>query len=431
MLYYLSGKRLPGADEAIDDKLKRANAIQQMNMCEAFTNATEEVCFVSPKTAGREPSWDTVSEFYGLCSEFDLKGISSPPWDFFKTRSIPNTDSQTVTAWLIYSYLTGGFEDGDIIFSRNLHPTRYFLKFLDRIDGGPDITIWYAQHQVGQDMDEYVDGGGFYTQLDKLVVVSERQKQRVVETHSIDPESVFVAHDGVDLDRYDDLTTADARDRLGFDQNEDIVMYTGHLYPGKDVETLVEAAANFDAQCYIVGGYEEDISRIRETVTVPENVTFTGFLSPNEIVQYQAAADILVATVAEDPDQDYFSPLKLFEYMAAEKPVVVSHKPSYEEVLTDREDALLVAPGSVSELTSSVKTLLADRELRTELAEQARTTVEQYGWNERAEQIVAEAATDKQITEQQEDPTEQQDTPIVRSLTPPIQQLVSVLLGRR
>jgi glycosyltransferase involved in cell wall biosynthesis len=259
--------------------------------------------------------------------------------------------------------------------------------------------VWFEQHQIDRGLDDKLIGDRFYDQLDGLVCISDTQKREVVEKHSIDPSRIAVAHDGVDCRAYEGLSTASARERLGIDLDERIVMYTGHLYPAKDIETLVRAAADFDGACYIVGGFEKDISRIKTDLEIPENVTFTGFVAPSEIPLYQTAADVLVATVAENPDQDYFSPLKIFEYMAAGKPMVVTRKPAYEEVLTDGRNALFVEAGSVSGLAERVGQLLGDPALRAALGENAREEVQQRDWNVRAERLLDEIRGEARETE--------------------------------
>lgn len=389
MLYYPSRMRLPGKDVGLTDRLKMANTIQQLKMCQAFSDAGEDVCYVSPIIGNEAPSWEMLAEYFGLSVGFNLKTIPAPNRNYsFPNYPIPDVNDQTVFYWLLYNYLSGGFEDGDIVFSRTLRPLRYFLLFRDWIGLGSDISVWFEQHQINRGINQMILGDRFYEQLDGLVCISERQKQAIVETQPVDREKIFVAHDGVDVEAYEGLSTGGARERLGIDSEERIVMYTGHLYPSKGVETLVQAAAHFGAHCYIVGGYEEDISRIKSEITVPDNVTFTGFVSPSEIPVYQTSADVLVATVAADPDEDYFSPLKLFEYMAAGKPIVVSRKPEFEEVLTDGKTAMFVEPGSVGRLAEAVDGLLSNPGRRTELGQQAREDAEQYDWGVRARRIL-------------------------------------------
>lgn len=376
MLYYLSSTRLPS---------KKAHVIQQLNMCQAFSAVGENCLFVSPRNGHEDSSWETISEHYGLSSEFELLTVPSPSknYRFPNVPYAPSFDDQLVTAWLLYQYSTGAIGPGDVLYSRNLHPTRYLLRVLDRLGIGDELTVWFEQHQVDRETT-----AAFYERLDGVVCISERMKRRLVRDRPVDPDDVLAVHDGVDLTAYARLSTETARRQLGIDANERVVMYTGHLYPSKDVERLVRAAAGLDATCYVVGGYPEDVSRIRDEVPIPDNVTFTGFVPPSEVPVYQAAADVLVATVAADPELEYVSPLKLFEYMAAGKPIVVSRKPDYEEVLTHGENALFVEPESTPELETAVETLLSDPGLRDALGRRARVDVERYGWTARARRIL-------------------------------------------
>jgi glycosyltransferase involved in cell wall biosynthesis len=116
-------------------------------------------------------------------------------------------------------------------------------------------------------------------------------------------------------------------------------MYTGHLYRGKGVETLVEAAKRLNINVYCVGGYDKDINRVKQKVGHPDNVTFTGFVDPAEIPVYQTAADILIAPYTED-SRPWVSPLKLFEYMGAGRPIVASNREVLQEILTDGKNAV-------------------------------------------------------------------------------------------
>lgn len=391
MLYYPSRRRLPGTESEMGKVHRMANTIQQLKMCQAFASIGEDVCYVSPGDGSDDPSWETISEYYGLSSRFALKTVPAPSTNYdLPSFPIPDVNDQILTYWLVYAYLSGEFDAGDSIFSRTLRPIRYFLQFREWFGSDDGISVWFEQHQIDRGTSEMVLGDRFYEQLDGLVCISERQKRKIVETQSVDPDKIFVAHDGVDLAAYEDLSMERARERIGLDFDRPVVMYTGHLYPSKGVETLVQAAADFDAHCYIVGGYEEDISRIRSETAVPDNVTFTGFVPPAQIPLYQTAADVLVATVAKDAETDYFSPLKLFEYMAAGKPIVVSRKPEFEEVLTDGENAVFVEPGAVIELAKTVDGLLSEPSVRTELGRQAKDEAKQYDWGVRAQRILTE-----------------------------------------
>jgi glycosyltransferase involved in cell wall biosynthesis len=229
--------------------------------------------------------------------------------------------------------------------------------------------------------------GRFFSRINAVICITEKLAKYTAETYGVEYDRLFVAPDGVNMSPYKDFTQSHARDLLGLPSEQDIVLYTGHCYPGKGVETLIRAAEHINALVYIAGGYETDIERIRTVTELPDNVRLTGFIEPSQIPQYQVAADILVAPY-DDRSRDYLSPLKLFEYMAAGKPIVASDKPVLREVLTDGENALLFKTGDPDDLARQIQALLTDDSLRSSLAETSGSQITEYTWKSRAADIL-------------------------------------------
>ena len=120
------------------------------------------------------------------------------------------------------------------------------------------------------------------------------------------------------------------------------------------------------------------------------NVTLTGFVENSRLPLYQAAADILVmpygASVAASSGQDIaevINPMKMFEYMAARRPIISADLPVIREVL-DENRAVFCPPGDVREWRRAIVDLAKDAERQRQLAQNARLEVEKYTWIQRA-----------------------------------------------
>jgi glycosyltransferase involved in cell wall biosynthesis len=88
----------------------------------------------------------------------------------------------------------------------------------------------------------------------------------------------------------------------------------------------------------------------------------------------------------------YFSPLKLFEYMAAGLAVVAGDLPGVRDAVGE-DGAVLVPPGNAAALSEAVGALAADRELRLALGAAARArALAEHTWARRARQVLAAAA---------------------------------------
>ncbi len=170
--------------------------------------------------------------------------------------------------------------------------------------------------------------------------------------------------------------------------------YAGHLYAWKGVDVLIAALAELPGvRARIIGGQPGETDHVRlhalaDAHGVGDRVTFTGWLPPATVASELAIAHALVLPNTRTLTSDrYTSPLKLFEYIAAGRPVIASDLHAIREVLRDRDNALLVEPGSPSALAAAVRTLVADPALARRLASRAFEDAAYYGWDTRAERI--------------------------------------------
>ena len=175
-----------------------------------------------------------------------------------------------------------------------------------------------------------------------------------------------------------------------------IVTYAGHLYPWKGVDVLVEALAGLpDVEAVIVGGHprERDLARViglAERHGMGGRIRFTGLVPPASVAQALAHADVLVLpNTPTEVSARYTSPLKLFEYLAAGRPIVASRLPALEEVLQAGVNALLGPAGDPAAMAAAIARLAGDPALALRLARQAFTDAERYSWPRRAERLDA------------------------------------------
>src|SRR5205085_6179378 len=91
-------------------------------------------------------------------------------------------------------------------------------------------------------------------------------------------------------------------------------------------------------------------------------VTLTGLVKHADMPEYLAACDILVSPHGRQADGGEFfgSPTKLFEYMAAGRPIVASAVGQIAEALVDEHSALLVPPEDLDALSHAIVRLVDD-----------------------------------------------------------------------
>jgi glycosyltransferase involved in cell wall biosynthesis len=204
---------------------------------------------------------------------------------------------------------------------------------------------------------------------------------------------LVIAPNGVELERYIDLPSAqEARRILGLPEGI-TAGYSGHLYPGRGIGLLVELARRHtQVQFLWVGGRPADISRWQSHLKDENihNVSLTGFVENSRLPIYQAAMDILLMPYERQIEgssggnsADFCSPMKMFEYMACGRAIISSNLPVIREVLTESR-AVLCPPEDEDAWSSALEALLDDPARREALATKAREAVLEYTWQSRA-----------------------------------------------
>jgi glycosyltransferase involved in cell wall biosynthesis len=172
------------------------------------------------------------------------------------------------------------------------------------------------------------------------------------------------------------------------------VVYAGHLYPWKGVDVLIDAIARLPGvSCTIVGGHpgETDLLRLQHRAAalgVRDRIHFTGMVRPSDVPAHLASAHVLVLpNTPSGVSERYTSPLKLFEYLAAARPIVASDLPALREIVRHGVEAWLVEPGDATALASGIGRVLADSDLAARLAHAGRERAASFTWEARAERL--------------------------------------------
>jgi glycosyltransferase involved in cell wall biosynthesis len=172
------------------------------------------------------------------------------------------------------------------------------------------------------------------------------------------------------------------------------VAYAGHLYPWKGVDVLVQAIARTPSlRVLIIGGHpgEADrarVERLARDLHVSDRVEITGLLPSAQVAGQLARATVL--TLPNTPSmisERFTSPLKLFEYLWCGRPIVASNTAAIREVLTDRQSALLVAPGDPDALAGALLEVTSNHTLANALGAAARALAPEFTWARRAERL--------------------------------------------
>jgi glycosyltransferase involved in cell wall biosynthesis len=359
-----------------------ASSIHAMKMCKAFSEQGCNLVLLVPRVHNHKQNDYDSFEFYGVAPTFDLVRVDKIPlfgpsfsYGIRCYRGLPRIRP-------------------DVVFSRS------FFGSLSAVYAG--FPAVYEFHQPISDFG--IRQAVLFRRLIKnrnflgLVVVTKALKDWYIKHFRIPREKVLVAADGADLplsssDLHEDINLPDVS-KTGHN-----VAYVGALYEGKGMEIVLPLAQSCpDVNFHIVGGRAKDIEHWKAKAVGLKNIFFHGFYPHAQVFSIMKKMDVLLAPNLNSVKGyggitdigKWTSPLKLFEYMAAKKPILASNIEVLREVLVHEKNSILCDPDDHEAWQAGLRRLLSDRKLADRLTSQAFTDLtEKYTWSKRAETLLS------------------------------------------
>lgn len=338
---YLSGSRIPS---------RYANAVHVMRMCNAFSALGHDVelgCISGDAEAGSD-----VLAYYGVQHRF---AINSYPWNAFWARSRLGSLRMALGALRFRP---------DIVYGRSVSAC-YFAAQM----GLPVILETHNPPHAEPPLERFMLNRLIRMKSVRGLVLISHALRSLFEQEAKDlTVPLLVAHDAADPVPDTRLQPLGAPDRLQ-------AAYVGQLYDGRGIEIIERMAQSAPwADFHIVGGMHDAIETWRRRTAGLGNFHLHGFVEPSQTHRFLSSADVLLAPyqnrVSVDDRGDtsrWMSPLKVFEYMAAGRAILISDLPVLREILQHGQTALMLPPNDVEAWVAALRHLQEEPETRKRL----------------------------------------------------------------
>lgn len=223
-------------------------------------------------------------------------------------------------------------------------------------------------------------------QADLVFTIAETLRHEIVR-RGIDPDKVVVIPNAVDPDAFRPIPPdIPLKRQLGVD-GRTVLGYISNIGRREGLDILIEGVARLvqrgrrDIACLIVGEGPE-LAAVRRLIDARDLGTFVravGQVPHEEIQRYYSIIDVFVVPRRNDEAARLVTPLKPFEAMAMERPLLVADLPALLEVAGHDERGLSFRAEDPESLAAQAARLVDDPELRLTLGRAGR------GWvaNER------------------------------------------------
>jgi len=173
--------------------------------------------------------------------------------------------------------------------------------------------------------------GLFFLKASSIITVTETIKRWVVETYNLNPEKIVVVPNAADTTLF--FPEDSNRGKWNLPENEFVFGYVGAIYEEQGLSTIVQALGLLKKNrekvptLFIVGDgdYGDTLQSMSKELGVADRIIWAGNIPHEEVRSAINACDMMLAPFQKkDLEVKGSSALKLWEYLACDKPVLAS-----------------------------------------------------------------------------------------------------------
>ncbi len=365
-ILYIANVRMPS---------EKAHTIQIAKMLEAFSLAGNTVRLLIPRR--KNYIQEDIFSYYNLKTKFIISYLPN------YLRFLETVHKKLYFKWQRLLFNLTAFIQGlkakeDVIYSREI-----IISYLLTLFGK---TVVFEDHEPPKS--KLWIYKIFLKKINKKIIVPFNLA-RVYKEYGV--KNYLVVPNGVDLEEFKNVQEDKSIWKEMGIKEDKVILYVGHFYKWKGVYTLMDAAKKIDQAVVLVGGTDEDRQDLIKYIedNSLKNVYIKKFVPHIKAIQYLKSADVLALpnTAQEERSAKYTTPIKLFEYMASNIPVIASNLQSFNYYLNDN-NAVLFEPDQANNLAEKIKYVLGHPQIARDISQQARQDVAEYTWHNRAKKIL-------------------------------------------
>lgn len=176
-------------------------------------------------------------------------------------------------------------------------------------------------------------------------------------------------------------------------KGETIVLHTGFTGAWRGIEQIIEAAQYLPAGFAVVFlGANRQLDVLEKKVKdlgLEKRVHFLPGVPPEELLMTSAEADLAVALTQNVSLSYYYSlPNKLFQYLAAEVPILGSDAPEYRRIILDEKIGEVVDPSNPKQIAKKILDMVSPEKQKMYRANLKGLAKRKYNWEAESQKLL-------------------------------------------
>jgi glycosyltransferase involved in cell wall biosynthesis len=359
----------------------------------ALRDAGYEVSVICPKGPGHESSRETL-EGIDIHRHWAYRASSSAGYIFEYAAAL---FAEFYLSLIVYARTR--FR---ILQACNPPDTTFLIALFFKLLG---VRFVFDHHDLSPELysSRYLDSGLLF----RLVCLAERLSFRFADMSLATNDSyrdVAISRGGMKSERvFVVQTCTDLSEVEGATMNPDLkngrphlVVYVGIMEPQDGVHLLLESIRYLvqnkhrEDTFFAIIGWGTELARLKVLASewgLDSFVTFTGRLPHEEVGPWISTADVCVAPDPSNPLNDKSTMIKILEYMAYARPIVMFDLP--EGRRSAEGAALFARPNDPVDFAAQLETLLENESLREQLGRTGRKRMEDgLNWDAQRKKLI-------------------------------------------
>lgn len=231
----------------------------------------------------------------------------------------------------------------------------------------------------------------------RLIANTDLEARQLINLYHADPSRIDVVHPGVDLTMFAPNSQAAARQRLGIDIDDQVLLFVGRIQPLKAPDIVLEAAAHLIDQdpqrplrVIVCGGPSGSgldrptaLIDLARSLGIADRVRFVPPTDRTELADLYRAADVTVV-----PSYNESFGLVAIESQACGTPVIAADVGGLRTTVRHGESGLLIPQHNPYDYSAALESLLDDRDRLAVMSQAAIAHAERFSWDRTTDGLV-------------------------------------------
>lgn len=230
-----------------------------------------------------------------------------------------------------------------------------------------------------------------YITSSKMVVAYEQVQRDLCELPFVSSDKIVISPNGVDVEKFQPNNSDEVRFKYDIPESTFAIGLVANLQKWHMGKELIEAAEELidDIELHVLivgdGPQREPLVRMVQKKDLTENVTFTGYIDHSKVDEYMSACDVLFGVTPVG------NPIKCYEYLACERPIITRANPEFEFVDNEKLGVTVEEPDTKGIVDAIQKLYNKEEHERQQMGKRGRQYVLQHHtWDELAKDIIGD-----------------------------------------